>query len=208
SDKGGFTRTEYDLLRGPGGARWPVIQCGLKTGGRLSEGIRLGWQTGFDSGRTLDYVYQNKPRGLTPIGKCIDYFYLNSIGWRGIRARRENLGRALRNCISETHRAGRPVRILDIASGPGRYVLETIKEMPHVPASALLRDYQQANLEAARSLSEELGVRQAVAFAHGDAFDRESLATIMPRPTIAIVSGLYELIPENDRVLRSLHGLA
>ena len=29
-----------------------------------------------------------------------------------------------------------------------------------------------------------------------------------PRPTIAIVSGLYELFPDNELVLRSLQGLA
>jgi hypothetical protein len=47
-----------------------------------------------------------------------------------------------------------------------------------------------------------------VTFEQGDAFDPKSLATIAPRPTIAIVSGLYELFPDNEMVLRSLRGLA
>ena len=38
--------------------------------------------------------------------------------------------------------------------------------------------------------------------------DRASLAAITPRPTIGIVSGLYELSPENEPVQRSLRGLA
>ena len=42
----------------------------------------------------------------------------------------------------------------------------------------------------------------------GDAFDRHSLAAASPRPTIAIVSGLYELFPGNDPVRNSLLGLA
>src|SRR5205823_14722239 len=42
----------------------------------------------------------------------------------------------------------------------------------------------------------------------GDAFDRASLAAVRPRPTIAIVSGLYELFPANEPVLNSLRGLA
>ena len=42
----------------------------------------------------------------------------------------------------------------------------------------------------------------------GDAFDRASLAATDPRPTIAIVSGLYELFPENEPLRRSLAGLA
>src|SRR5207245_6256788 len=35
-----------------------------------------------------------------------------------------------------------------------------------------------------------------------------SLAAIAPRPTIAVVSGLYELFPDNDRIAASLRGLA
>jgi hypothetical protein len=34
------------------------------------------------------------------------------------------------------------------------------------------------------------------------------VAAIAPRPTIGIVSGLYELFPDNDRVAASLRGMA
>ena len=39
-------------------------------------------------------------------------------------------------------------------------------------------------------------------------FAPASLAAVTPRPTIGIVSGLYELFPDNDMVRRSLAGLA
>jgi hypothetical protein len=45
-------------------------------------------------------------------------------------------------------------------------------------------------------------------FIGGDAFDRASLATVTPRPTLGVVSGLYELFPENAMVRESLAGLA
>jgi len=60
----------------------------MKTGGRLSKGIDLGWRSGFDSGLTLDYVYDNRRKGTTPLGRLIDRNYLNSPGWRGIRRER------------------------------------------------------------------------------------------------------------------------
>ncbi len=41
----------------------------------------------------------------------------------------------------------------------------------------------------------------------GDAFDPRSLAGLAPRPSIVIVSGLYELFPDNELVRRSLHGI-
>jgi alpha-beta hydrolase superfamily lysophospholipase len=207
ADKVGYTRAEYDRLCEPGGLRFSLVRAFLNTVGRLSQGIRLGWQRGFDSGATLDYVYTNRPQGTTILGRLIDSCYLNSIGWRGIRVRRANLEQALRSVIERTHAAGQPVRLLDIASGPGRYVLETMAQLPHIPVMAVLRDYKIENVEAAHRAARQLGLAN-VTIEQGDAFDRAALAGVTPRPTIAIVSGLFELFPENDLVLRSLHGLA
>ena len=99
-------------------------------------------------------------------------------------------------------------RALDVACGAGRYVLQTLHDLKEIPASAVLRDYQQVNLDAAKRLAQTLGVDKDVVIAQGDAFDRASLAAVSPRPTIAIVSGLYELFPDNARVLASLRGIA
>jgi SAM-dependent methyltransferase len=141
------------------------------------------------------------------LGRAIDRSYLNSIGWRGIRTRKANLQKVLLDTIRETHQAAKAVRLLDIASGPGRYVLETVRDQAHIPMTATLRDYKAENVEAARRMAEEFGVKNVTA-SQGDAFDRASLAAITPKPTIAIVSGLYELFPENAPVLNSLRGLA
>src|SRR5581483_8322938 len=73
ADRGGYTRTEYDRLCAPScaitSAKWKLTRAFLKTVGRLSEGIRLGFSSGFDSGMTLDYVYENRARGITPLGR-------------------------------------------------------------------------------------------------------------------------------------------
>jgi SAM-dependent methyltransferase len=106
------------------------------------------------------------------------------------------------------HRENRPVRILDIAAGAGRYIIETIRALPEVPINATLCDYKQENVNAARSLADALDLNGTIVTRRGDAFDRESLAKIEPRVTIGIVSGLYELFPSNDAVLNSLRGLA
>jgi alpha-beta hydrolase superfamily lysophospholipase/SAM-dependent methyltransferase len=207
ADLRGHTKAEYDRLCCRGGARFTLVRLGMKTLGRLSKGIALGWRSGFDSGMTLDYVYENRPQGLTPLGRWMDRAYLESIGWRGIRQRRVHLEAALRDLIRATHAAGRPVRLLDIAAGAGRYVLESLHALRDVPATALLRDYKAENLDAAKRRAAELGLAN-VTIAHGDAFDRASLAATAPRPAIAIVSGLYELFPANAPILESLRGLA
>jgi hypothetical protein len=47
-----------------------------------------------------------------------------------------------------------------------------------------------------------------VEFVNGDAFNRQSLASVTPRPTLGVVSGLYELFPDNSMIRESLAGLA
>jgi alpha-beta hydrolase superfamily lysophospholipase/SAM-dependent methyltransferase len=207
ADKYGYTWEEFERLKLRGSPQFALVSAGMKTGGRLSKGIDLGWRSGFDSGLTLDYVYENKPQGKTRLGRFIDHGYLNSIGWRGIRQRRKNLEKLLRSVIEKTHAEGRPVHLVDIAAGGGRYLLETMRSLPEIPMTALLRDYKPENVEAATRLAREFGLTN-VTVGLGDAFDRASLAAIVPRPTIGIVSGLFELFPSNDGVLTSLRGLA
>ncbi len=207
ADQTGYTRDEYERLKSRGGMKFAVARAGLRAAGRLSRGVNLGWRNGFDSGLSLDYVYENKPRGSLGVGRLIDRSYLNSIGWRGIRQRKANLKNALRNVIEKLRKEGRPVRILDIAAGAGRYVMETVHELPDISTNVTLRDYKQENVEAARALAQEFGLEN-VTVERGDAFDCESIAAIVPRSTIGIVSGLYELFPSNEPVLNSLRGLA
>jgi alpha-beta hydrolase superfamily lysophospholipase len=206
ADEAGYTKREHDRLRAPGGRAYTPLRWGMRTVGRLSDGVRLGWRTGFDSGLTLDYVYENQPRGATPLGRAIDRAFLSSVGWRGIRQRRTHLERTLRDAVTRAHARDGSVHLLDVAAGPGRYVLSAIRSLPQ-PVSATLRDNCEENLAAGRRLSSDLGVN-GISFVRGDAFDERSLATITPRPNIAIVSGLYELFPDNARVMASLRGLA
>ena len=174
----------------------------------FSEGIRLGHQTGFDSGSTLDYVYRNSPAGLGPLGKLIDRIYLQSIGWRGIRQRKVHLDELLRSTMARLEQRGMPIRVMDIAAGHGRYVLDALRSGDRKPESILLRDYSDLNVAAGQQLIKSKGLDAVAQFVKGDAFDDRSLAAVVPKPTLGIVSGLYELFPDNAMVSRSLRGLA
>jgi alpha-beta hydrolase superfamily lysophospholipase len=214
SDRIGFTRDEADALTSPlpllspRGLFWAAARLNMMIGGLLSDGIRLGHRTGFDSGSTLDYVYRNTPSGRGRLGRLIDKVYLQSIGWRGIRQRKIHLEELLRGTLARLTQRGMPVRIVDIAAGHGRYVLEALESSPIKPASVLLRDYSDINVEAGRALIRTKGLCDVAQFVKGDAFDECSLAAIEPKPTLGIVSGLYELFPDNGMVSDSLAGLA
>jgi hypothetical protein len=213
ADKRGYTFDEYRSLYRPLrplSPKWivyKVVGLFLGTLGRLSAGIRLGWESGFNSGRTLDYVYRNQRAGTTPLGRFIDRQYLNGIGWRGIRVRRQLLERAVRQAIDETHGMKQSVHIVDLAAGAGRYLLETLNRCESMRLTAELRDTEPANLEEGEAIARTLRLSN-VTFARADAFDRSALENIDPRPDVVVVSGLYELFPDNRRVLGSLEGLA
>jgi len=212
ADCAGFTKGEYDQLTrplpvwSPKGLSFALTKLFLRTIGRLSDGIRLGCDTGFDSGSSLDYVYRNRPSGITPLGTLIDWFYLNSPGWRGIRVRKQLIEDLLGRAAKRARQAGHPVRIVDVAAGHGRYVLEAIAHLDPAPDDVLLRDFDPQNVELGRRLIAEkiLSAR----FEQGDAFDRASLAGLQPQPTLGIVSGLFELFPKNDPLRATLGGLA
>lgn len=214
SDRTGHTKDEYDRLSlplpswSPRAIQFALTRIGMNTGGRLSDGIRLGLETGFDSGSTLDYVYRNRPAGITPLGRIIDWLYLNAIGWRGIRIRKQNLERMISRAMSALRAGAHPVRIADIAAGHGRYVLEAIESQVDRADHILLRDFSDINVREGAQLIRQKGLESIAEFQKGDAFDRASVAAINPRPTLGIVSGLYELFPENAPIRRSLDGLA
>lgn len=187
-------------------AFYGVQKCLLGSLGRLSNGMHIGLQHGFDSGASLDYVYRNQAGGRLLIGKSIDRGYLDAIGWRGIRQRKLQVQQALSDLIAQ-HPAGQPLRILDIAAGTGRYVLETVKRFQDRDIDITLRDVDQYNLDQAQQLARQLRLKNQIAYQCRDAFSGDSDASGTRGYDIVIVSGLYELFSANAPVLQSLRGI-
>ncbi len=133
ADKLGATCAESEALAAPlprnslRDLYWRLTRASMGLGKNLSDGVKLGFDTGFDSGSTLDYVYRNKPTGKGGLGRMIDTNYLNSIGWRGIRQRKLNVEELLRLAMIRLRDEQREVRIVDIAAGHGRYILEALQ---------------------------------------------------------------------------------
>ena len=206
ADRLGLTCAESESLAAPlprnslRDLYWRMTRASMRLGSQLSSGIKLGFDTGFDSGSTLDYVYRNTPTGTSGVGRLIDRNYLDSIGWRGIRQRKLHVEELLRLAMQQLRDQGREVRIVDIAAGHGRYILEALQGVSPLPESILLRDYSDINVRDGSALIREKGLEGIARFVKGDAFDRADLAALEPKPTLAVVSGLYELFADNQMV--------
>lgn len=208
-----YTRDEAEALATPlpwtslMGAWWALNRAVLRVGSLLSEGLATGIRTGFDSGESLDYVYRDEAQGFGPIGRLIDRVYLEQVGWRGIRQRKELVEELIAEGLTRLKASGTETVILDVAAGHGRYVLDALSRGAF-PDRVVLRDADLGNVQAGRGLITARGLKGIVRFEVGDAFDADSVAAVEPRPTLGVVSGLYELFGDNDEVARSLEGLA
>lgn len=187
---------------------WEMTKKNLKIGSFLSKGLKIGEDTGYDSGSTLDFVYRNHSESRNPMGKIIDRQYLNAIGWRGIRIRKTNIEQLMQKYAKALTEQNQSVRILDIASGHGRYILDAVQQLPKRPDSILLRDYSEINVKAGQQMIQDRNLEDIAQFVQADAFDKQSIASIDPKPTLGVVSGLYELFSDNDLLRSSLEGLS
>jgi SAM-dependent methyltransferase len=188
--------------------RWRALSLLLRTLGRTSDGIALGYRHGFDSGRMLDYVYENRVRGRLLIGRLVDRLYLDNVGWRAIRRRKALLQEVLAAEIFR-RRAAEPaseLAILDVAAGPGRYLLDLLEVVGPDNVAVTCRDLDLVALEHGRKLAQARGLRN-IRYEPGDACDPRSLATAQPTPDLIVASGLYELL-DPDSILRSMRGIA
>lgn len=177
---------------------YKITRLLLTSIGQLSTGIQIGLKYGFDSGVMLEYVYQNRPSGITFIGKTLDKFYLNAQGWQGIRQRGEILKSVLRQTIQDNNSQGITTILLDVACGGGRYDLEVIADFPPDAIKATLRDYQPENVQKAQELAQSLGVSATIEQAN--AFSDQDLANVNPSPNLIVVSGLHEILPDNQLI--------
>jgi len=174
----------------------------------ISKGVAVGVKTGFDSGSTLDYVYENQVNGKLGFGQLIDKNFLNAVGWKGIRARKVHIESMIQEASDQLNQQGDSVRIVDIAAGHGRYVLDAVQKLKEQPQSVLLRDYSAINVDQGLKSIAARGLSSFANFEQADAFDADSLREIKNKPNLLIVSGLYELFSDNEMIMTSLKTLA
>lgn len=161
----------------------PTMRVLMRTGGRLSDGIRLGYRQGFNSGTMVDYVYDNRAHGITPLGTYVDRVMLDHPVWRGVRARRELLVSQLRAVIAQ--QAGQ--RLLDVAAGPGSYLFALPEGAARYYAADIDADERARGL--ARTAAEG---RDDIRFVAADAFDPTSWPH--SRFDILVASGFFDLL--------------
>jgi hypothetical protein len=184
--------------------RFAALRACSRAGALLSDGLRIGYRHGFDSGPFMAHVYANRPSGRTPLGRAIDRRLLRRrtcVAFRDIRALAEH---AIFEALRE-ERGPTPV-VADLAAGPAPYLLTALTRQPH--ARAIVADADPDALEQAHRAADALGLGERVSFVRADAFDRDALQALRPSPDVIVELGLYGIYHDDALIERHLHDLA
>ena len=203
-----FTDLQRELSPiSPRAWRFALLRAGSRAGAMLSDGLRIGYRHGFDSGPFMAHVYANRPSGRTIVGRAIDRRLLDRrtcVAFRDIRALAE---RAVFEALRAEGAEHRPAPVVaDLAAGPAPYLLAALTR--HTRARAIVADTDPEALAAARRDAEALGVADRVEFVQADAFDRDALQRLRPSPDVVVELGLYGIYHDDAMIERHLHDLA
>jgi hypothetical protein len=184
--------------------RFACLRACSRAGALISDGLRIGYRQGFDSGPFMAYVYANRPSGRTVLGRAIDRRLLGRrtcVAFRDIRVLAE---RAVFDAL-RAERVPTPV-VADLAAGPAPYLLSALTR--HARARAIVADADPEALAAARRDAEALGVAERTEFVQADAFDRDALQRLRPSPHVVVELGLYGIYHDDALIERHFHDLA
>jgi ubiquinone/menaquinone biosynthesis C-methylase UbiE len=169
--------------------KYKILRFLLNTVGRLSEGIRLGWRTGFDSGVMLEYIYENRPRGITPLGVWIDKAFMAHPVWDGVRSRRQFLIGQLQTALDHYDHP----QVFDLAAGVGSYLFA----LPFDHASIIAGDYEPEAVERGQQKASTTG-RSDIKFQRNNAFELREFAT--NQADILVTSGFFDILTEDSQI--------
>jgi Putative methyltransferase len=201
----GFAELQSDLpLTSLRGWRFRALAAASRAAGTLSEGLRIGYERGFDSGPFMAHVYANEPRGRTSLGRILDRRLLDRGTCRAFRQMRELAQETVLEAV-DAEPSRRPL-VADLAAGPAPYLLEALSLRPG--ASAVLWDIAPEALEQARAEASRVGVSDRIATRVANAFDRDALAALRPPPDVVIELGLYGIYHDDALIERHFQDLA
>lgn len=145
-----------------------------------------------DSGLNFDHMYLNEPVGVTPFGRFVDRVLLNLPSVKATRSRKEIIVKIIQNDIANNLLAGRKTKILDVASGPARYLVELLSHYDQKNIEILCIDKDRKALDFGKILAGDKPIRYAKADVEKTGHLKRLSHKLSWRPNIILISGLFE----------------
>lgn len=164
----------------------------------LSKLGRTSIKGSADSGMNFDHMYRNYPKGVNAFGKFVDKLLLNLPSVKATRNRKEIVIKILQNEIENNLFFKKKTKILDVASGPARYIVELLdKHSQHNNIEVLCIDKDKRSLKFGKILAR----RKPIRYTKVDVLKTGHLKSFGKRiswlPNIVLISGLLEYKDDN-----------
>lgn len=150
-----------------------------------------------DSGLNIDHMYRNKPKGITRVGKLVDRILLNLPSVKATRYKKDIIIKILSNEIANNILLNRKTKILDVASGPARYLVDFVTSYNQDILEILCLDSDKRSINFGRILAGKKPIR----YAKANVFHLMHLKMLGKKiswtPNIIVTTGFFELLPDN-----------
>ena len=172
---------------------------------RYSAGLRLAVDHGIKSGRMYEYACRNEPQGRGALGRLIDRTFLRSSARDGLRQRVETTKAIVAEVVARRRAVRQSTMILDIASGPARYLRELAREQGGDDLIIAAHDCDPREVVFGRELAAAEGLPNFT-FAVGEAIDHSSYLTSRD-PDIILAVGVFPRL-QHDAAVRTVMQLS
>ena len=152
-------------------------------------------------GLFVDYIYRNKPSGYNKIGNVVDKILLNLPIAKATKEKKDKLYNILQAEIRKNILNNKTTKIVDLGSGPARYLAELSTEKSKNELQSICLDIDTSSLKKGKLIS----VGCPIEYRLGNITRLNRYKTLSQKigwkPSIVVVSTCYEFL--NDGVVRA-----
>jgi len=153
-----------------------------------------------DSGLNIDHMYRKSPKGISFFGRFLDSILLNLPSVKATRVKKDIIIKILQNEVANNVVLGKKTRIIDLASGPARYLVDLINESNHGSIEALCLDSDKRSINYGKILAHKKPIR----YTKANVFRLGALKHFSDRvhwiPNVVIATGFFEM--QKDDVVK------
>lgn len=154
-----------------------------------------------DSGLNIDHMYRKQPRGVTSAGKFLDSILLSLPTVKATRKKKEIITKILKNEIENNILLNKKTRILDLASGPARYLVDLLNNQKQEDVEVLCLDTDRRSLNFGKVLAGKSPIRYAKANLFSLGHLKRFAARVGWTPNIIMTTGFFEM--QTDIIVQS-----
>lgn len=157
-----------------------------------------------DAGVSIDCIYQEQPKGMYLFGNFVDGMLRRLPAVKATVKKKEVIIKILQNEVANNHHLNITSKILDLASGPARYMVDFIEQRGSDCAGVevLCLDNEQTSINFGKVIGKDKPMR----FVKADIFKLGTLKRFSNKigwkPNIILCTGFFEL--SEDAYVRKL----